>query len=205
MWPDRFPSYQGAAFSRADRFCCAAHAVLLFFRAESRGTHAMQTLWWGRMALVSGLWLLAACGHGATSVPSAKTASTIGAENTRSSQRGASCKKDSECPAGQRCGFTGATGCDGSGKCVVAVAGACFDPGGRCGCDGQPVDLFCAAGSSTEFASAPVGSVGPCPRPCTEDAVCPSHLVCRKGIGVQQQNGRVTEVARLVLGCALHL
>ena len=161
MWPDRFPSYQGAAFSRADRFCCAAHAVLLFFRAESRGKHAMQTLWWGRMALVSGLWLLAACGHGATSVPPAKTASTIGAENTRSSQRGASCKKDSECPAGQ-----------------------------RCGCDGQPVDLFCAAGSSTEFASAPVGSVGPCPRPCTEDAVCPSHLVCRKGICVQPQNGR---------------
>jgi hypothetical protein len=151
----------------------------------------MHTLCWARTTLVSGLWLLAACGNGATSVPPAKTAVTTGAENTQSSQHAASCKKDSDCPSRQRCGFTGATGCEGSGTCVVAVAGAaCVDPGGRCGCDGQPVDLFCAAGSSTEFASAPVGSVGPCPRPCTENAGCPSQLVCRKGICVQPQDGR---------------
>ena len=151
----------------------------------------MHTLWRGRTALISGLWLLAACGNGATRVPPAKTALTTGAKNTQSSQHGASCKKDSDCPSGQRCGFTGAMGCEGSGTCVVAVAGAaCADPGGRCGCDGQPVDLFCAAGSSTEFASAPVGSVGPCPKTCTEDAGCPSHLVCRKGICVPPQNGR---------------
>jgi len=151
----------------------------------------MHTLCWGRTALVSGLWLLAACGNGATSVPPTKTTVTAGAENTQSSQHGASCRKDSECPSRQRCGFTGATGCEGSGTCVVEKAGAsCADPGGRCGCDGQPVDLFCAVGSSTEFASAPVGSVGPCPIPCTENAGCPHHLVCRKGTCAQPQSGR---------------
>jgi hypothetical protein len=41
---------------------------------------------------------------------------------------------------------------------VSEGAGACFDPGGRCGCDGQTVDLFCGKGSTTEFASAPVCS-----------------------------------------------
>ena len=145
----------------------------------------MRTMRLGRMALISVLWLLAACGNNATRVSLAKTAATR-AEDTQSSQHATSCKRDSDCPSGKRRGFTGATGCEGSGTCVVAVAGAaCADPGGRCGCDGQPVDLFCAAGSSTEFASAPVGSVGPCPKSCTEDAGCPSHLVCRKGICVQ--------------------
>ena len=168
---------------------CPRGTIVLRWRKV--GKHAMRRLWWGRTALVSGLWLLTACGNGRTSVPPAKIAATTGTENTPSSQHSASCKKDSNCPSGQRCGFTGATGCEGSGTCVVAVAGAaCADPGGRCGCDGQPVDLFCAAGSSTEFASAPVGSVGPCPMPCTEDAGCPSHLACRKGICAQPQHGR---------------
>ena len=150
----------------------------------------MQTWWRGRTTLISGLWLLAACGNSASRVPLARTAATR-AGNTQSSRHGMSCKRDSECPSGQRCGFTGAAGCEGSGTCVVAAAGgACADPGGRCGCDGKPVDLFCAAGSSTEFASAPVGSVGPCPRTCTDDAGCSPRLVCRKGICVQPQNGR---------------
>jgi hypothetical protein len=149
--------------------------------------------------LVSGLWLLAACSNGTTNVPPAKTVPTAGVENTQSSQHGASCKKDANCPSGQRCGFTGAMGCEGSGTCVVEKAGGnCFDPGGRCGCDGQPVDLFCAVGSSTEFASAPVGFVGDCPKPCTKDAECPSRndvplLICRKGICVQPQNGGIAD------------
>jgi hypothetical protein len=151
----------------------------------------MHTLRLGRTALASGLWLLAACSKGKISAPPAKTVATAGVENTQSSQHGASCQQDPDCPEGQRCGFTGVTGCEGRGTCVKAVTGAaCFDPGGRCGCDGQPVDIFCAAGSSSEFASAPVGSVGPCPRPCTEDAGCPSHLACRKNICLPPQNGR---------------
>jgi len=138
-----------------------------------------------RAALVSGLSLLVAC-SGSTPVSPPRTVRT-----TRNDNGVPGCKSNSECPAGQRCGFTGAADCEGSGTCVVAVAGAaCIDPGGRCGCDGQPVDLFCAAGSSTEFSSAPVGSVGPCPRPCSEDEGCPSHFVCRKGICVDSPNGR---------------
>ena len=137
----------------------------------------------GLTALACGLCFLAACRKGAPNASQAKTATITVAENTNSSQNGASCKKDSDCPSGRRCGFTGATGCVGNGTCVVEKAGInCYDPGGRCGCDGRPVELFCAAGSSTEFASAPVGAVGPCPRPCTDDAGCPSSLVCRKGI-----------------------
>jgi hypothetical protein len=168
----------------------------IVFRSGKYGKHAMQTLRLGRMAVVAGLWLLAACGNGATGGPPAKTVATAGVENTQSSQPSASCKKDSNCASGQRCGFTLAMGCAGRGTCVVERAGNCFDPGGRCGCDGLPVDLFCAVGSSTVFASAPVGFVGGCPKPCTKDAECPSRNdvplpVCRKGICVQPQNGRI--------------
>jgi hypothetical protein len=132
------------------------------------------------VALVLGL---VACGN-----TDAQTAKTGGA-NVRSSHRVVSCKKDSQCPSGQRCGFT--SGCEGKGQCVVPSGdSSCIDPGGRCGCDGRPVDIFCAVGSRTEFSTAPVGSVGPCPIPCTEDAGCPHHLVCRKGICAQSQNGR---------------
>jgi hypothetical protein len=150
----------------------------------------MHRIWRGRTAVLSGLWLLAACGNDASRVPVATTTTTR-AENTQRSRHETSCKKDSDCPSGRRCGFTGAMGCEGSGTCVVAVAGgACVDPGGRCGCDGKPVDLFCAEGSSTEFASAPVGSVGPCPISCRDDAGCSPRLVCREGICVQPHNGR---------------
>jgi hypothetical protein len=145
----------------------------------------------GCAALVSGLSLLGAYSKGSTHVPPTTTVGTTRSGNSSLSHRVTNCKTDSECPSSQRCGFTGVTGCEGSGTCVVPVAGAaCIDPGGRCGCNGQPVDLFCAAGSSTEFSSAPVGSVGPCPRPCTEDTGCPSHLVCRKDICVEPQSGR---------------
>lgn len=148
----------------------------------------MRLLMLGGMALFLGLCLLAACGKAATRDPAVQTAAKSRAETAPHS--GASCKHDSECPAGQRCGFTGAAGCGGSGTCVVAVAGgSCFDPGGRCGCNGQPVELFCAKESSTEFASAPVNSVVPCPRPCTLDAGCPSQLVCRKGLCVPPPRG----------------
>jgi len=75
-----------------------------------------------------------------------------------------SCEKDSDCSSGQRCGFT--SGCKRKGRCVVPSHDShCIDPGGRCGCDNRPVDMFCAVGSMTEFSSAPVETVGPCPRP----------------------------------------
>jgi hypothetical protein len=151
--------------------------------------------------LVSGLWLLAACSNGTTNVPPAKTVATAGVENTQSSQHGASCKKDANCPSGQRCGFTGAMGCEGSGTCVVEKAGGnCFDPGGRCGCDGQPVDLFCAVGSSTEFASAPVGFVGGCPKPCTRmqsvhpETTCHSSFVEKASVSSRRTAGSPIEV-----------
>jgi len=93
-----------------------------------------------------------------------------------------SCTKDVECPSGQRCGFT--SGCKSKGKCVVPSHDAhCIDPGGRCGCDGRPVDIFCAVGSRTEYTSAPTDAVGPCPRPCTRELSCgKTGLVCRNGV-----------------------
>jgi len=94
------------------------------------------------------------------------------------------CKKDSECPSGQRCGFSGSKG---KGKCVVPSHDAhCIDPGGRCGCDGGVVDIFCAVGSRTEYTSAPACFIGGCPRTCTEEADCgKTGLVCRKGVCVK--------------------
>jgi hypothetical protein len=75
-----------------------------------------------------------------------------------------SCKKDAECPSGQRCGFV--SGCKSKGKCVVPSHDAhCIDPGGRCGCSGRAVDIFCAVGSPTEYTSAPTNAIGPCPKP----------------------------------------
>jgi len=121
-----------------------------------------------RVALVSGLWLLAACSHGSTRVPPTTIDGETGSASIRSSRYRRSCKSDSQCPSGQRCGFTGRTSCEGSGTCIIEKAGAsCADPGGRCGCDGQPVDVFCAVGASSEFTSAPAPFVGPCPIPCT--------------------------------------
>ena len=119
-----------------------------------------------------GLWFVVACAN-----TNAQT-TTTGGSNVRGSHKVASCKNDSECPSGQRCGFTGD---EERGTCIVERAGACFDPGGRCGCDGQPVDLFCGKGSSTEFASAPVCFVGGCPIPCSDGSGCPPRLVCQRG------------------------
>jgi hypothetical protein len=135
----------------------------------------MHTRMLTRTALLCGLCLLVACRRGSTvASPTIRTEKG----NFRSSHDGASCKSNSECPSGQRCGFTGA---EESGRCVVETAGSCFDPGGRCGCDGQPVDLFCGKGSTTEFASAPVCFVGPCPKPCIDGIGCPPRLVCQSG------------------------
>jgi hypothetical protein len=78
-----------------------------------------------------------------------------------------SCTKDAPCPSGQRCGFT--SGCESKGKCVFPTHSPfCIDtPGGRCGCDGRPVDIFCGATAEgmNEYTSAPANSLGPCPRP----------------------------------------
>ncbi len=138
----------------------------------------------GKFYLVSALgvalvlWLGVACGN-----TDAQTTRTVGS-NIRSSHTGVSCKKDSQCPSGQRCGFT--SGCDSKGKCIVPSGKtSCIDPGGRCGCDGRPVDIFCGVGSRTEFTSAPVDTVGPCPRPCTKELGCGSRLVCEKGFCVK--------------------
>jgi hypothetical protein len=77
------------------------------------------------------------------------------------------CTSDAQCPSGQRCGFT--SGCESKGRCVVPKHSPfCIDtPGGRCGCDGRPVDLFCGANEDgmNEYTSAPANSLEPCPRP----------------------------------------
>ena len=125
-----------------------------------------------------GLWLIVACAN-----TNAQT-STTGDSNVQGSHKVASCKKDSECPSGQRCGFTG--GCESKGKCMVPSRdNHCIDPGGRCGCDGRPVDIFCAADSRTEYASAPTNAVGPCPKTCSEQLECGSGLVCQKSFCVK--------------------
>jgi hypothetical protein len=62
----------------------------------------------------------------------------------------------------------------------------CIDPGGRCGCDGDVVDIFCAVGSRTEYTSAPACFIGGCPKTCTEEADCgKTGLVCRKGVCIK--------------------
>ena len=125
------------------------------------------------------LWLLA-CGNAEAQITKAGTSKTQGL------QTALSCAKDAECPSGQRCGFT--SGCNSKGKCIVlSKTNHCIDPGGRCGCDGRPVDIICAVGSRTEYTSAPANAVGPCPRPCTEELGCGSGsgLVCQKGFCVK--------------------
>lgn len=102
----------------------------------------------------------------------------------QSSQKARSCTKDEQCPSRQRCGFTG--DCKSKGKCIVPTHNtSCIDPGGRCGCDGRPVEIFCEVGSQIAYTSAPVNAVGPCPRPCTEDLECATNLVCQKGFCVK--------------------
>ena len=128
------------------------------------------------LALV--LWPLAACGN--TQAQTGKT----GASKTAGSHAALSCTKDAECRSGQRCGFT--LGCRSKGKCIVpSRTSHCIDPGGRCGCDGRPVDIFCGAGSGTEYTSAPTNAVGPCPKTCSEQLECGSDLVCHKGFCVK--------------------
>ena len=124
------------------------------------------------------LSLVVACGN--TEAQATKTSTS----KTQSSHTAASCTKDSQCPSGQRCGFSG--GCTSKGKCIVPSGNtSCIDPGGRCGCDGRPVNIFCGVGSWVEFTSAPTNAVGGCPKPCTDDWACISGLVCQKGICVK--------------------
>lgn len=138
----------------------------------------MKKSFWARMtgvALV--LWLGAACGQ---TIAQTRTETS----GVQPSQAAKACSKVSQCPSGQRCGFT--SGCNKKGKCVVPSHHShCFDPGGRCGCDGRPVDIFCAVGSTTEFASAPVNAVGPCPRPCTTEKECRPGLACQNGFCIK--------------------
>lgn len=125
------------------------------------------------------LLLLYACGN-------AKAQTTKnGTSKTQSSQTVLRCTKDGECPSGQRCGFT--SSCKSIGKCIVpSKTPHCFDPGGRCGCDGRRVEIFCELGSRTEYTSAPTNAVGPCPRPCTEESGCgKTGLVCQKGFCIK--------------------
>src|SRR5215469_10330703 len=115
--------------------------------------------------------LIAASGN--TQAQSIRTATF----ETQGSHRVLTCTKDAECPSGRRCGFT--SGCKSKGKCVVPSHDThCIDPGGRCGCDGRPVDIFCEVGSRTEYTSAPTNATGPCPRPCNEQSECRAGLVC---------------------------
>ena len=109
---------------------------------------------------------------------------TSGVSKIQASSNVTVCNKDSECPSGQRCGFSGSKS---KGKCVVpSHDGHCLDPGGRCGCDGRPVDVFYAAGSRTEFTSAPTCFIDGCPKTCTEESDCGKMgLVCRKGVCVK--------------------
>ena len=148
-------------FNRKKRYAMRSEVVAKFCLAAAYG-----------VALV--LWLV---------VADAQTTKT-GGSNIRSSHTAVSCKKDSQCPFGQRCGFT--FGCESKGQCIVPSGnGSCMDPGGRCGYNGRPVDILCAVGSRTEFTSAPVNAVGPCPRPCTKELGCGSRLVCEKSFCVK--------------------
>jgi len=132
--------------------------------------------------MVMVLSLIAACGN--TETQASKT-NTL---KTRSSHTAVNCTKDSQCPSGQRCGFAEGA-CESKGKCTVpSKTSACFDPGGRCGCDGQPVDIFCEVGSRILYTSAPVNAVGPCPKTCTTELQCPSGLVCQKGFCAKPHN-----------------
>ena len=119
--------------------------------------------------------------HGKVKAQTTKT----GISTFRGSQAASSCARDAECPSGQRCGFT--SGGKSKGKCVVPSHDAhCIDPGGRCVCDGRPVDIFCAVDSRVEYTSAPACFVGPCPRTCTEESRCgKTGLVCQKGVCVK--------------------
>jgi hypothetical protein len=78
---------------------------------------------------------------------------------------GAACTTTAGCAEGLVCGFPATGGCGATGQCIN-LALACEDgedasctPGTpACGCNGQP-DPFVITG----FASAPVGSLTPCP------------------------------------------
>ena len=127
------------------------------------------------------LSLIVACGN---SESQATKTSTSGTQSSRTAVR---CTKDSQCPSGQRCGFAGG-GCESKGKCIVpSKTSDCIDPGGRCGCDGRPVDIFCEVGTRTLYTSSPVNAVGPCPKTCTNELECPSGLVCQRGFCAKPQ------------------
>jgi hypothetical protein len=89
------------------------------------------------------------------------------------------CRMDSECAKGSQCAFTLAEGCTAPGTCVVPITSPyCIDPGGRCGCNGQPLQVFCTACSLNEYAFFPVAYIGECPIPCSTVSPCPGGFVC---------------------------
>jgi hypothetical protein len=125
------------------------------------------------------LFLIA--GYGNAQAQMTKT----GISKAQGLQVASACTKDAQCPSNRRCGFT--SGDKSRGKCVVPSHDAhCIDPGGRCGCDGRPVDIFCVVGSRTEYTSAPACFVGPCPRTCTQESGCgKTGLACQNGVCVK--------------------
>jgi hypothetical protein len=80
------------------------------------------------------------------------------------SANGAPCKTTADCSEGLVCGYPVSGGCSAAGQCVnLAIAcqdddASCSAPAPACGCDGQPDPVLIAG-----FASAPVGSLTPCP------------------------------------------
>jgi hypothetical protein len=83
----------------------------------------------------------------------------------------AACTKDTDCPAGLSCGYAVADGCAAKGVCVQnnCQKGACLNPAGMCGCDGQNIfpvlqsQQLSPNSSTIVYASAPSsGKIGPC-------------------------------------------
>jgi hypothetical protein len=83
---------------------------------------------------------------------------------------GNACLKDGDCPAGLSCGYAVADGCAAKGVCVQnnCQKGACLNPAGMCGCDGQNISpvqsqQLSPNSSTVVYVSAPSsGRIGPC-------------------------------------------
>jgi hypothetical protein len=83
----------------------------------------------------------------------------------------AACTKDTDCPAGLSCGYAVADGCAAKGVCVQnnCQEGACLNPAGMCGCDGQNIfpvlqsQQLSPNSSTIVYVSAPSsGRIGSC-------------------------------------------
>jgi len=102
----------------------------------------MQT-WCETHKLISGLWLLAACGNSAVA---SLWQNRRHQSREHSSSRHEMSAKGTPSVLRQRCGFTGAAGCEGSGQ-RVAVAGGMRRPGWRSGNATASLDRSLASAS----------------------------------------------------------